>query len=137
MNGSRFDQWTRRRVGLAMGAFAGSLLSLDDGDHAAAKKKHKKVCQKVTHECQNGSKKKGCCSGLHCEPNQILGGDRCCWHSQQPCSLGTQCCGELLCAEVPWAGTDLHCCISCGDACVKEHDCCSDCTCVGGTCVHA
>lgn len=104
MDGSRFDAWTRRRFGLAMGGLAASLRSAASPDNAEAKKnrkkrKKKKPCQTVGIACNVGGKRK-CCSGLSCELN--AGGDTsrtfCCQTVGNPCGQLADCCDGLGCA---------------------------------------
>ena len=107
MDGTSFDRWTRRRVGVAAGGLAGVLLSATGLGEVAAKKK--KCCLPVRATCSSDSQ---CCKGSVC--GQRVGIDTisvCCVPDGQPCTNtpGSQleCCGssecspELVCAPVP------------------------------------
>ena len=114
MDGSSFDGWSRRRVGVAAGGLAAALLSLAGMGEAAAKKKKKKkkkkkCCLAVRATCSSDSQ---CCEGSVC--GQRAGIENitvCCVPDGQPCTNtpGSQleCCGnsecspDLVCAPVP------------------------------------
>jgi len=88
MDGSRFDAWTRRRLGLAIGgATLVELGSLTVGDAA----KNKKRCKKLGKPCSSGGRK--CCKKLKCrdvgDPEPDF---RCCKPNGQPCSSQDECC---------------------------------------------
>ena len=111
MDGSSFDGWSRRRVGVAAGGLAGALLSLAGMGEIAAKKKKKKkkCCLAVRATCSSDSQ---CCKGSVCGQREgIENISVCCVPDGQPCTNipGSQleCCGssecspDLVCAPVP------------------------------------
>lgn len=128
MDGSRFDAWTRRRVGLAAGGAVGSLLGLlaPGADDAGAKKK--KRCRKLGQPCTPGGKRQ-CCKrrGLSCQPPEV-GSDarRCCRRGSEPCTDPGQCCsGEC---------TDSRCaCKSNGQECAGIDALCCSLNCAAGS----
>lgn len=100
MDGSYFDAWTRRRIGMvAGGVFAGALGLIERVDGAAKKRKNKKRrCRKLGKTCQKSDKQK-CCGSLKCdtisfEPSTQT---RCCKTIDQPCSDNLDCCNGLCC----------------------------------------
>jgi hypothetical protein len=99
VEGSRFDAWTRRRVGLAAGSILGSLLALvqPDASEAAKKKKDKKKsCGALGDSCQP-SGKKACCKkgGLSCQAPLIgPGGRTCCLPGNKTCKRNKDCCSD-------------------------------------------
>jgi hypothetical protein len=71
MDDSRFDAWTRRRVGLAGGVLAASLLGMASGPISAGnKKKHKKKKKKEKHCVPAGKicapSSPNCCDSTTC-----------------------------------------------------------------------
>ena len=115
MDGSQFDAWTRRRVGLAAGGLAGSLLSLEAVKVAAAKKKKKKArCKRDGQDC--GGKQK-CCTDLVCRPIEGLNGRHCCRDVDQQCTAMAQCCSGLC--------EGVCVCKSVDSACFVDNNCCS------------
>lgn len=102
MNKSRFDSWTRRRFGLAVGPAAGALVSMA-GIGADAKKKKKTCktcCTAVRGSCSSSSE---CCEGSICAQRQGIENIAvCCIPEGSPCSNipGSQleCCGTLECS---------------------------------------
>jgi hypothetical protein len=124
MHGSWFDTWTRRRFGLATGGAVASLLGVAVRFDAEAKKK-KTRCRKVKQRCRRGSKRKGCCKGLHCREVAFQSGRHCCRGLRERCQSGTECCGELLCDEVDqFEGP--RCCGDLGAPCQDNQDCCGN-----------
>ena len=107
MDGSRFDNWTRRRFGLAAGGFAASLLGLARLEEAEAKnnkpkkdKKPKKAkkCKKLGTGCNPTAKFKKCCGPGVCQSVDSVGGNRCCQTlSGSVCSSDSECCGNMRC----------------------------------------
>jgi hypothetical protein len=110
MDSSRFDAWTRRRFGLAVGGFAAALLGLTPGTDTDAKKKRKRKkpqlnafgCLDIGKACGgNGSK---CCSGI-CQGKKAKKGkqdkSRCVAHNTGGCSTGLSACAgvEAPCGE--------------------------------------
>ncbi|MCD6033588.1 MAG: hypothetical protein K0S78_5774 [Thermomicrobiales bacterium] len=101
MDGTRFDAWTRRRLGLVAGGIGALLLGLDEPHEAGAGRKGKKSgkkrrrkrkrCKKLLQPCTIGGKK--CCRGNSCEP--INGGQFCCKPFGKSCSDGAECCSDL------------------------------------------
>jgi hypothetical protein len=92
MEASRFDAWTRRRLGGVMAGALGGLLGLAARDEGAAKKKR---CRKAGKSCKRG---KDCCGSLRCAQAGDPGHLRCCRNDGGACTDGNDCCGELLCA---------------------------------------
>jgi hypothetical protein len=104
MESSRFDVWTRRRVGLAAGGgLAGALISVTGAQVGQAKKKKKKKCCKdIRATCTSD---KQCCGNAVCgEREGIENITVCCLPEGQSCSniAGSQleCCGDLECDGV-------------------------------------
>src|SRR5262245_41081477 len=96
LDGSRFDAWTRRRLGLAAGGFVASLLALVGVDAAAKKKgkKKKQRCRKLGEFCTPGGSQK-CCDNQRCgRPTGSADPTRCCHPGGVPCSATTagSCC---------------------------------------------
>jgi hypothetical protein len=125
MDASRFDAWTRRRFGLALGRGTASLLGLAVFGATAAKKhkhKHKKKrCKKSLQSCVG---KKKCCKGLTCE----AGPNHCCKPVQGTCTAPTDCCGDQCCTTVDGlSGT--HCCGGLTAPCTEKADCCGNLIC--------
>ena len=88
MDGSRFDAWTRRRFGIAVGgATLAESISLISGIAA----KRKKRCKRLGKPCSPGGRK--CCKTLKCrdigDPNPDF---RCCRPDGQSCANSDQCC---------------------------------------------
>jgi hypothetical protein len=129
MEGSRFDAWTRRGVGLAATGLAGALLALSGFAGTGAKKKgkkKKKKCKKFGETCNDSNKT--CCCGLDCRESQNnANGLHCCRGIGHECTPATQaeCCTER-CVE----GFCL--CKSIGQPCTEDHNCCSG-NCAGTT----
>ena len=121
MDGSRFDAWTRRRFGLAVGGLASSLLALDGFKVAAAKKKGKKKrCRKLGQSCTPSGGQK-CCKGkgLSCQIfEETLTKRRCCRRGFESCQTDDECCSQDC--------TDNLCaCKSNGTECAADPLCCS------------
>jgi hypothetical protein len=97
MDGSRFDAWTRRRFGFAIGgATLVGLHSLTAGEAA----KNKKRCKKLGKPCSPGGRK--CCKKLKCrEKGEIDPQFRCCRPDGQPCTSSDQCCNGCNLLEGP------------------------------------
>ena len=97
MDGSRFDAWTRRRIGLAAGGVTLSLLGLFTlGEDAAGKKR----CKRLGKRC---TKPKRCCGKLDCDiPATTMSEQkRCCKRKGKPCTSDPNCCQGLLCCGSP------------------------------------
>ena len=151
MDGSRFDAWTRRRVGLGIGALAAGLLSTAVDQDAAAKKDKKKACTKKKKQkcrkqgraCEDGKCVVSCNAGNSaCRSNVVQicgnpqdfcvcsplagGGFACAEQRPEECPEFSECIGNLDCAQgevcVDIAGDG--CCGNQG-LCLKE--------CKGGT----
>jgi hypothetical protein len=129
MDGSRFDDWTRRRFGLAAGGVVAALLGLNALDVEAKKKKKKKKkkrkkkrCRKLAQVCTQGGKKK-CCSGQLCGHSLFSNvGDRCCLPGGATCTAATatDCCTTSC-------GADNRCfCKGPGQPCNSNSQCCSN-----------
>jgi hypothetical protein len=128
MDDSRFDVWTRRRFGLAMGGGIASLLGLSALDDARARKnkrKRKKRCKKLKQGCNPGGVKKSCCKGrdLACAEFPNLSGNRCCRKARGSCQDAEDCCGDLSCEGIPGLA-GARCCGSNGMACSTTQRCC-------------
>jgi hypothetical protein len=101
MDGSRFDSWTRRRVGLAAGGIVTSLLGLTDLDGASARKKRRKRrkrkkkagenCLKIGTSCTAGETP-NCCGSLIC--GSFFGRTFCCKGPDESCSSPEDCCSR-------------------------------------------
>ncbi|MGH2618313.1 MAG: hypothetical protein ACRDJC_24040 [Thermomicrobiales bacterium] len=133
MDGSRFDAWTRRQVGLVAGGLAGSFLGLVGLESAEAKKRNKKKkkkrCKKLTQACTQG-KKKRCCNNRRCgRPLASTGKDRCCRAGGESCSPETA--GECCTGFCLGAGECF--CKSGGTTCNRDAQCCSN-DCDNGNC---
>jgi hypothetical protein len=136
MDETRFDAWTRRRLGLAAGGLASFALRPETRHAVMAKKKHKHRirCQKVLAPCDPNDKKRRCCSGLNCDVFDLQVGLRCCLGLRSLCEAGNnQCCGELLCSEVTQLG-GTHCCSDGSAPCSEDEDCCFGAPCIQGAC---
>ncbi len=121
MDGSRFDAWTRRRLGLAAGGLTAGLLGLTGLTETEAKKrknKKKKKCQKLGVGCNPTGKKK-CCKDLSCEEAPSVGGNRCCKNDQITCTVGSECCSTLCQSNACF-------CKAIGQACSANQQCCND-----------
>jgi hypothetical protein len=104
MDGSKFDAWTRRRVGLATGGAAAALFGLTrDGDIAARKRGKKKRtrkknrCLRLGRSCQPGGRR--CCGQLECDQHLVNsgGGTFCCKTLGKPCTVNDDCCAPNAC----------------------------------------
>lgn len=97
MDGSRFDAWTRRAFGLAVGGLF-ALPAIRGRDVAA---KSKKRCKKLQQACKPSGKKKRCCKGqgLLCEIVVGLNGRFCCRGVGAQCTEKADCCGFLACVD--------------------------------------
>lgn len=133
MDALRFDAWTRRRVGLAAGGLAASLLARDVPEAAA--KKRKKRCVKVGAICRTSKKARRCCRGLACDVTPGGPGRfRCHRQRQAPCNNDRECCGDdVLCSDRTDDLTFL-CRANLGAACGETADCGGVLDCDGGTC---
>jgi len=131
MDASRFDAWTRRRLGLVVGGGIASLAGLSLLEDAEAKKKKKKRCRKSLQPC--GGKKK-CCKELTCDDTLGTEGNVCCKPLQGTCADQSECCGETICDDVQGL-SGLRCCVVVGEPCTATQDCCGNNACSGGECV--
>jgi hypothetical protein len=101
---TRFDSWTRRRFGVAVGGLSGALLAMTGGTATKAKKKKCKkttCCIAVRGSCSTTSGDQ-CCSPATCgQRTGIEGITVCCIPQGQACTNipGSQleCCGSLEC----------------------------------------
>ena len=105
MDAVRFDGWTRRRFGAAVGALAG-LLGVVGRDGGLARKRRnrkrgrkprKRHCERLGTRCNPNNDKQLCCRPLFCESVPELGGNRCCKTLHLPCERNADCCGNLFC----------------------------------------
>jgi hypothetical protein len=100
MEGSRFDRWTRRRVGKGAAGLLGALAgqwALPEAE-ARHRKKHKKNrCIKLAKACVQGHKP--CCKNLACEDFGRPTDFRCCKTEGYACSNDREdeCCPDLSC----------------------------------------
>lgn len=97
MDADRFDAWTRRRFGLAVGSSATLLLvpaTIDDA--AAGRKRRRKRCRKLGRRCNPGGRRK-CCGKLACGDVAELTGKHCCKRRFASCAEDSDCCGDLGC----------------------------------------
>ncbi|MGH2615500.1 MAG: hypothetical protein ACRDJC_09700 [Thermomicrobiales bacterium] len=98
MDGARFDDWTRRRFGRAIGATLAALVGLsaegEVGMTRRKKRRRKDRCQRVTEHCNRAT---DCCNSLVCEPVNGLSGNRCCRLLRTACAGPQDCCGALFC----------------------------------------
>jgi hypothetical protein len=114
MDGSRFDAWTRRRVGLALGGGIASVLGLAQLDLVSAKNKKKKrrrrrrrrqeqQCKALRSLCAP-EEHPSCCEGLECgvpydlseNPTQTY----CCYPLDgHPCATDRDCCYPSFCVQ--------------------------------------
>lgn len=131
MDGSRFDTWTRRRFGLAVGSLAASTIGFGAHDAEAGKrKKRKKRCKKLRHICQPGNTKKRCCKNQDLVCGVILSqeGNHCCRPSQGRCATVADCCDGKICMNV--IGLDgPRCCGISNESCAVDQDCCASFNC--------
>jgi hypothetical protein len=102
MDGSQFEAWTRRHLGIAAGGLGAALLDITADDGVAKKKHHKKKkrCKKLGDTCTVGGKRK-CCTGTRCD---LVGTDSitqtfCCHDIGGSCTVDTECCQGLTCSE--------------------------------------
>jgi hypothetical protein len=100
MDASRFDAWTRRRFGFAVGGAAASLIGVLEHQEGNAKNK-KKRCRKAGKNCKRG---KDCCGSLSCAKAGDPGRLRCCRAGGGACSDDNGCCGELFCLNTGVCG---------------------------------
>ena len=121
MDGSRFDAWTRRKFGLAIGGGVASALGLGLLDAADAKKGNSKRCKRFQATCNPNGKK--CCKGLDCEEGA------CCKKLGTKCTDGSECCGTGICDNVVPESTKTICCNLEGNFCKKDTNCCEGFTC--------
>lgn len=132
MDASRFDAWTRRRLGLVVGGGIASLAGLSLLEDAEARKKKKKRCKKSLQPC--GGKKK-CCKELTCDDTLGTEGNVCCKPLQGTCADQPECCGnDSICTNVDGL-TGERCCVLEGKTCTEKLDCCGDLDCISGNCV--
>ena len=103
MDGSRFDAWTRRRLGLIAGSLVTAALGGPHMGGVEAKNKHKKQkqrCLKLGEVCTPGGRK--CCTFVACNPTE--GGPRCCREHHEACTVGSDCCSgncdRGICSDV-------------------------------------
>jgi hypothetical protein len=90
MDGSQFDNWTRRRFDFAAGGLLVTLLTFGQEWPAAAKKKKRKKCGKHKKRCQGKCIKRSQC----CRDGDCPAGTYCCEGS---CVSQETCCGSGVC----------------------------------------
>src|SRR5262245_16828184 len=105
MNDAQFDLWTRRRIGVAAGGFAATLLGMAGIEVAATakdthknRKKRRKRCKKLGRLCTPGKRK--CCGDLYCRTTtlNLVVDTFCCRLEGEPCTEEHHCCGDLCCS---------------------------------------
>ena len=117
---SRFDAWTRRRIGRA--ATGGFALLLGSGRADARKKRKKKRCRKLTESC--GGKKK-CCKNYKCATVGIGAPTFCCRPTRQACTgIEGECCGDRVCNFISGM-SGFRCCAIAPGSCNSNQDCCT------------
>jgi hypothetical protein len=136
MDSVRFDAWTRRRVGLATGGWAVSIISAIAPSSLIARKKHKKKkrCKKVTRSCKTGKHKRRCCHGLRCAKVEGAAGRLCCRPLQAACGASSECCSDFFCGVVSELPPGTHCCGGSQVPCTEDADCCFNNPCTDGLC---
>ncbi len=108
MDASRFDAWTRRRFGRAVGGLATIVVGGTTLTDVAAKKKRRKRCKRLFARCTPGGKRK-CCNRLKCRvPYDIQDGSssetHCCRLEGESCSVNNDCCYPSFCSSHPEPG---------------------------------
>jgi hypothetical protein len=101
MDDSRFDNWTRRRFGLAIGGLAAGVSGLPGLRAIGVEAGKGKRCRKLQQPCKPSGKKKRCCKGqgLLCEIVVGLNGRFCCRSVGAACTEKADCCGFLECVD--------------------------------------
>jgi len=87
------------------------------------------ACVPLNQLCINDS---DCCDGLACIAGACRRVDGC-TREGNACTLSTQCCYPLLCNPSS-VGGPRTCCVSGGNRCHSDDDCCGEMTCEGGRC---
>ena len=140
MDDTRFDAWTRRTFGKAVGGGLASLISLGPftavGTRArtvtaqAKKKKRRVRCLNLKHSCNpdTDQKRERCCARLRCGELADRDGNHCCRPIRTTCRHGGECCGDLQCDNTIDSGRK-RCCVAGGGFCQRDQDCCR-----GGRC---
>jgi hypothetical protein len=151
MDGTRFDLWTRRRLGLLAGGSLAVLFGLTGRDAAARKRKRRKkkrksktVCRRIRDDC-SAAPGEDCCGDLICNDNSCVG-DPICVRDEGgscrdicDCRLGLQCsertekCQQCTLLQNPCQDHD-DCCLrsaACGTTSVGPGVCCQQ---LGGAC---
>ena len=127
MTDSRFDAWTRRRVGRAVGGLTALLLLIVAAPDAAARRRRKRRCVKPGNPCRNSRRARRCCRGLACDVTSDPTGRFCCHRQRQTsCADDSECCGRKVhCSDRnDDPGPPFYCCGSIGAACGTLADCC-------------
>jgi hypothetical protein len=104
MDGSTFDRWTRRRVGLLAGGVVAALLRLSALDALAARKRRKKK-----------KKRHGKSAGATCKATDEI------------CTGPEECCSGA-CANLPSSETAVcrrETCVMASEDCLTHGDCCA------------
>jgi hypothetical protein len=89
MDGSRFDAWTRRQIGLVAGGLAATLLSVVDLRNSVEAKKLK--CRKLKAPCQPKGKRTCCGKKRVCDIREGTDSTSCCKKLGASCVPG-ECC---------------------------------------------
>ncbi len=110
MDAVRFDAWTRRRFGIAVGGMATALFGAASRDAAAGrKKKRRRRCKRRGDGCTPGGKRK-CCNVLECKsasPNEN-GPTVCCLPEGARCEREEDCCWPGFCSETCLINSDRN-----------------------------
>ena len=134
MDALRFDAWTRRRIGLAAGGLAASLLARDSPESAARKRK-KKRCVQVGAPCRNAKKARRCCRGLACDVTPGGPGRACCHRQRQTaCNDDFECCGDQVLCTDRIGEPAFRCLGILGASCAETADCAGSLECESETC---
>lgn len=118
MDEKRFDAWTRRRFGLAVGGAAVSALGLlgaiglSEEDAEAARRnrnnnrnrnrnrnRRRDQCRKLGQTCNDNRRRQQCCNSAQlCAQVPNLGTENfCCKQRDSNCSIDDDCCGRSRC----------------------------------------
>lgn len=121
MDEERFDAWTRRRFGLAVGSAAVSALGIlgaiglseEDADAARRNRNNDKgrndrrrrrrrrrdQCRKLGQSCDESRRRQRCCNEnqLCAQVSELGSGNFCCRQLTQSCSSNEDCCGGNRC----------------------------------------
>jgi hypothetical protein len=128
MDDSRFDAWTRRRFGKAVGGGFASFIRLGPLAAVAALARpgttRAKRCINVRKPCnpEGDRRRDRCCGHLRCGKLAGRNGDRCCRPLRAACRRESECCNNLRCDTTIQGGN--RCCVASGGFCQRDQDCC-------------